>query len=63
MPDTTFGVFTNVHRVAGVDPLGRVAEEEVDLGPQAARLEDRPQQLLGRAGIRGRLEHDERARA
>ena len=63
MPDTTLGVLTRPQRrVARVDPLGRVAEEEVGAGPQAGPLEDRPQQLLGRARVRRRLEHDQRAR-
>ena len=50
--------------VAGVDALGRVAEEEVVAGAKAtAPLEDRPHELFGGAGIGRRLEHDERAGA
>ena len=48
--------------VAGIDALGRVAEEEVGARREAGRLEDRAQELLGRPGIRGRLQHDERSR-
>ena len=47
--------------VAGVDALRAVAEREVAAGTQAGRLEDRPQELFGRARVRGGLEHDERA--
>ena len=44
-------------RVAGVDALGAVAEVEVDADRQAgARLEDRTDELLGGARVRGRLE-------
>ena len=48
--------------VAGVDALGRVADEEVLL-PLHARvpLDHRDADLLGRAGIDGRLEDDDRA--
>ncbi len=51
-----------VGAVAGVDALGRVADEEVDLAAQPARFEDGPEQLLGRARVRRRLEHHARAR-
>ncbi len=48
--------------VAGVDPLRRVADEEVllPLHPRLA-LENRNAHLLGRAGIDGRLVDDHRA--
>ena len=48
--------------VAGIDALGRVADEEVLL-PFHARmlLQDRDADLLGGAGVDGRFEHDRRA--
>ena len=50
-------------RLAGIDALGRVAELEVHAGPQAgALLQDRPQVLLGHAGIDRRLQDDDVAR-
>ena len=49
--------------VAGIDPLGRVAEEEVAAGLQARGLgQGRADHLLGDAGIDGALEHHDRAR-
>jgi hypothetical protein len=47
--------------VAGVDALGRVAEEELPGLEARALLEQRPHQLVGGAGIGRRLEHDQRA--
>ena len=53
-------MFTNVHvRVARVDALRRVAELEVRPGTEPrARLEQRAEQLLRGARVRGALEHD-----
>ena len=45
--------------VAGIDALGRVADVEVDAGLQAGvSLEHRHQELVGRARVRRRLQHD-----
>ncbi len=52
-------VHEGVRRVARIDAFGGVAHEEVGLRVQATGFEDRPEQLLGRSGIRGRLEDDE----
>jgi len=47
-------------RVAGVDALGAVAEEEVGADHQPRRLlEEGPEELLGRARVGGGLEHDQ----
>ena len=48
-----------VARVAGVDPLGAEREVEVAPGHQPAGLEDRPHDLVGRAGECRRLEDHE----
>ena len=45
--------------LAGVDPLGGVAEREVDAGNESAGFEDRAQVLLRRARPRGGLEDDQ----
>ena len=46
--------------VAGIDALGAVAGEEITVEFQAREaLEDRDGDLLGAAGIHGRLEHDD----
>ena len=48
--------------VARIDTLGAVAEEEVlACGQTRAVLQDRADDLLGRAGVRRRLQHDGRA--
>ena len=54
------GVVTRFHsRLPRVDPLGAVAEEEVDAGDQAgALLEDRRDQLGRGARVGGRLQRD-----
>ena len=56
------GVADRVLLVARVHPLGRVAEEEVLADLLAAALQDRQHDLLGGAGVRRGLEHDELAR-
>jgi hypothetical protein len=49
-------------RRAGVDALGRVGESEVPTGGEARfGLEDRPDHVLGGAGIRRRLQHHQDA--
>ena len=62
-PETTLVILVSVcSLVAGVDALGRVADVEVLLplaGPSA--LEHRDADLLGRAGVDGRLVDDDRA--
>jgi len=52
------------HRVvgaAGINPLRREGEIEVDPGLQARLLEDRGEALAGRAGVGGRFQDDELA--
>ena len=57
--DDLGGVHERVLLVARVDPLGAVAEVEVVAGHEAGGVfQDRPEQLLGRAWVGGRLEDD-----
>jgi hypothetical protein len=62
-PPITFGHVAGVERrVPRVDTLGREGEEDLLADRQPAGLEHRLDQLVGRAGVRGGLEDDERAR-
>lgn len=45
-----------VDRIAGINPLGREAEEEILASLEAVLLETGEQQLIRRAGIRGRFQ-------
>src|ERR1035438_6970559 len=48
-----------VLRIAGIDPLGRKAQEEILPHAQAGFFEHGQQQLYGSAGIGGRFQDDE----
>ena len=48
--------------VARIDALGRKGEEEIAPGLQSRRSENRLDDFLGRARVRGRFEDDEHAR-
>ena len=61
-PDDLRGLGDVVELATGVDAFGRVREREVASRAQTRRLQDRPQDLFGRSGVRGRFEDDERAR-
>ncbi len=60
--DDLRGVLEPPLEVAGVDALGAVAEVELAPGGQSGRLlENRGDQLFGRPGVAGRLQHDRAA--
>ena len=61
--DHLWGVGGAVAGVAGVLALGREGEEELLAAAQPGLLEDAAHELVGGAGVGGRLEHDELARA
>ena len=48
-------------RVARVDALGRERQMKVDARSQTGLFENRPDELCGRAGVRGRLQHHQHA--
>ena len=57
--DDLRGVAARRSRVARVDPLRRERQVEVAAARQPGGLEDRPDDLLGRARVGGRLQHDQ----